>query len=200
MTATEFPCAAGCGAMCKDFPRRKTRLCAVCTRSANGRSPSKIEKSRAAMKARLADPATRAAHIAYTSAGLRRRLAADPAEAARRAEQCRALGKSMIGHAAQPAGSEPRRRVATKQIERTMGWCPPAYRDEYRRLVNNMKIKAVDARAMIEQQVAADQAKLPVFERQLMRLRSGEAKAVNKFKPRVDAGPFTLGGVASGMI
>lgn len=35
-------------------------------------------------------------------------------------------------------------------------WCPPEYRDRYRHLVNTKKLKGVDARAIIEAQMAHD--------------------------------------------
>ncbi|UZW54040.1 hypothetical protein NUH86_10885 [Sphingobium sp. JS3065] len=199
MTNT-FQCEGGCGREIKDFPRRKTRFCRSCIGTVNGQDRAKVEKARASMKKRMQDPAFKAEHIRRTSEGLRARLASDPDEAARRREAGRALGKSGLGHAAQGAGSEPRIRVGRMQTERYLGWCPMHLRDQYRDLVNKKGVPALEARQIIEQQIAADQAKLTPFERQLKLIREGKATVAPKFKPTTDTGPYTLGGVASGMI
>lgn len=147
-----------CDAPIRPFKARKWNKCVHCSRSAIGRSPAASAKSGAATRARLADPATRAEHIARTADGLRRRLATDPVERERRSAYGRALGLSGKGLAAQGSGSPARQIVAFKQSERAIGWCPLEYRDEYRRLTGKMGVRAADARRMIEAQIAKDLA------------------------------------------
>lgn len=195
-----LPCANGCGGTYRHYRRRKTKLCVTCSRSANGRNPSKISKSRAAMLKRMSDPAIKAEALKRAHDGWRKRLAEDPELRARMADRWREVGKSRIGHLAMPAGSPARRRAVASRMKTIMPWCPPEYLDEYRRLLYSKKLKAVDARAVIEQMIAADQAKMTPFEKQLQRVRNGEVGVVNKFVPTADTGPYTLGGVASGML
>ncbi len=199
MTAT-FQCEGGCGREIKEFPRRKTRFCRSCIGTVNGQDRAKVEKARASMKKRMQDPAFKAEHIRRTSEGLRARLASDPEEAERRRQAGRALGKSGLGQAAQGPGSEPRVRVAKMQTERYLGWCPKHLRDLYRDMVNKKGVRAAEARQIIERQIEAENARLSPFEKQLLRVRNGQATVVEKFKPAADIGPYTLGGVASGMI
>lgn len=49
-------------------------------------------------------------------------------------------------------------KASIAATQRYLGWCPPAYRESYRKLVRNSGIKAADARRMIEEQVARDHA------------------------------------------
>ncbi|WP_374651196.1 hypothetical protein [Rhizorhabdus sp.] len=44
--------------------------------------------------------------------------------------------------------------------ERWLGWCPPEYRAQYRRLVGSFKFKAAEAKQMILELVRADEEKL----------------------------------------
>ncbi len=200
MTDT-FQCKGGCGREIKNFPRRKTPYCRTCNGVAIGSDPERAEKSRRAMKDLMRDPLFRARHVQRTAEGLRRRLADDPEEAARRREVGRALGKSGLGHAVQGPGSEPRMRVGRMQTERLLGWCPRHLRDQYRDLVNKKGVRAAEARQIIERQVEAENARLSPFEKQLLRVRNGQATVVDKFKPRRDdTGPFTLGGVSTGLL
>lgn len=51
------------------------------------------------------------------------------------------------------------RPAAGRKISETrMGWCPPEYRDEYRRLCRSKRLNAADARAIIEQKIANQDA------------------------------------------
>lgn len=195
-----FICEGGCGSELKEFKRRKTRLCKACCGRALGRDPARVEKSRQGMKRRMADPAFRALHIKRTSDGLRARLASDPAEMERRRESGRALARTGLGHAAQGAGSEPRRRVAKMQTERYLGWCPVHLRDQYRDLVNKKGVRAADARQIIEDEMEAEDRRMTPFEKQLQRIRNGEANVIRKFTPSAAEHVFTLGGVATGML
>ena len=115
-------------------------------------------------------------------------------------ERGRVLGESLIGHKYMPAAGEARRKAVASRLKTMLGWCPAEYLEQYRHLVYVKRVRAAEARAIIEQQVKDDEANTPAFEKQLRRLRRGEATIARKFKPNADTGPFTLGGVASGMI
>lgn len=199
MNEETVPCEGGCGATCRPFRKRKTRLCVNCVRKANGRHPSKIRLTRDAMKRRMADPVMKAEHLGRAHDGLRKRYAQDPEFARRMADNCRKIGLSQMGHAAQPRGSEPRRRAVASRRATLLGWRPPEYLPEYERLVYSKRLRAADARAAIERQIAADLSKLSPHERQLRQIANG-ARLVPTFKPRATDEAFTLGGVATGMI
>lgn len=195
-----LPCANACGAVYKHSPRRKTRLCLACCRSANGRHPDKIAKSRANMRRRMADPKIKAETLRRCHDGLRKKMAEDPQARAEMVERGRALGKSLIGHKHMPAAGAARRKAVESRLRTMLGWCPAEYLEQYRHLVYSKRVRAADARAIVEQQIKSDEANMSAFDKQLHRLRRGEATIVQKFTPKADTGPFTLGGVASGMI
>ena len=54
------------------------------------------------------------------------------------------------------ATPEVRARAAQSCRERALGWCPPAYRADYRRLVRSKRYLAHEARALIEQAIEHD--------------------------------------------
>lgn len=208
-TAALVPCSNACGRSYEPFKGRKTTLCYPCSLSANGRNPKKNEKNRAAMLRRLADPAIRAETLRIAQEGRRRKLAEDPEFRARWQEMGRALGKSNAMHNKHPKGSPARMKAAATRTETMLGWCPHEYRDEYRRLIHSKRLRAADARAVIEAQIKDDAQKQRAraakaqrlsFDEQIARIREGKASVVAKFTPSMDTGPYTLGGVASGMI
>lgn len=151
------------------------------------------------MKRRMADPVFKAAHLGRAHDGFRRRIAEDPEFAAQLSENGRKMGLSKAGHDAQPRGSEPRQRAAASRMKTILGWCPADYRAEYDRLVNSKRLKAADARAVIERKIAADLKKLSPHERNLRQIALG-ARLVPAFKPSRSSHDFTLGGVGSGML
>ena len=195
-----LPCANACGAVYKHFSRRKTRLCLACCRVANGRHPDKIAKSRANMRRRMADPTIKAETLKRCHDGLCKKMAADPQMRAEMVERGRALGKSLVGHQHMPANGVARRKAVESRLRTMLGWCPPEYLPLYRHLVYSKRMRAADARAIVQQQIKDDQAKMSPFDKQLQRVRRGEATIVRKFTPDIGTGPYTLGGVASGML
>ena len=52
--------------------------------------------------------------------------------------------------------SESRMRGGMKYRERFLGWCPVEYRADYKTLLRKAKMKSVDARRMIEDQIKRD--------------------------------------------
>lgn len=106
-------------------------------------------------------------------AGIKRRHAVDPAflDALRR--RARALGEDPDINARRTqhfkdarywekgviASSKPevRARAAKRASATRLAWCPPEYRDEYRRLIRSKRIPAAEARQIILSSVAADE-------------------------------------------
>lgn len=74
-----------------------------------------------------------------------------------RSERAKAIGLQAMGNAAQPAGSEPRRRAGINCSNTKLAWCPHDLRDEYRHLLRNKGFSAEEAREVI---LATDRARL----------------------------------------
>lgn len=155
ITATH--CAGpDCGKPLPHNPRRITAFCKSCSARVNGARPERRAKASAAMKARMMDPAYRAAHLSRTTNGTRKRLATDPAFVEFRREQGRALGNRKLGMTHHGAGSALRAANGRKSSETKLAWCPIEYRAEYRRLIKSQNLKAAEARPIIEDMIAAD--------------------------------------------
>lgn len=148
------PTCADCGAPRFSRKPKKSPYCFRCNGRHVGKSPQRRANASAAMKAHLADPHVRANHIRRAAEGLRRRLATDPEFAEQRRERGRIVGLSKLG--VTPAGS-PSRIAAGKTSSATkLAWCPPEYRDEYKRLIKRQNMKAAEARPIIEDMIAVD--------------------------------------------
>lgn len=152
---SDFPCS-GCGKTIKPFYGRKTTTCLDCARVNNGRHPDKIAKCRAVMLEHMQDPSFKAQALERAQAGLRKKRRTDPAFRARMRQLGREMAATGAGHAAQPKGSEPRRRAAENRSQSLLAWCPVEYREEYRRLVYTKRLGPGGARAVIEEQIAKD--------------------------------------------
>ncbi|WP_257556449.1 hypothetical protein [Sphingobium sp. CFD-2] len=187
----------GCGKEFKRKSGRKTGYCQPCyMRDVHHDRAEVREGLSRAMKAKLADPHERAAHIARTRRGRIERLARDPEFREMVRQQGKAVGAlGLGGH--QPKGS-PSRIAAGKAVTATkLADIPLEYRELHKKL--RKEFGATESRRMIRQQMAADEARMSAHERQLRAISRG-AKIVKKFKPSADTGPFTLGGIATGMI
>lgn len=197
-----FTCEGGCGRTCRNFHGRKTRMCKICCAIVTGKSAEKRAKNSVAMKKRHADPAYQAKHSRRVAEGVRALLERSPAEVERRRAAGIVLSRTGLGHAAQSKGSAPRMQAGRTIAEQKLGWCPAYLRDEYRALTKG-GLKAAEARAIIEDRFARDRARRSAkmsFEDQLRLVRTGQATIAPKFRPTRDTGPFTLGGVGSGML
>jgi len=87
-----------------------------------------------------------------------------------------------------------RKASQVKRVNTMLAWCPPKWRDEYRRLLNRGKWRANTARKAIEDRIAAERARMTPFERQMEAVRNGAGISI---KPRiVREYDFTLGGVS----
>lgn len=98
------------------------------------------------MTRRWADPEQAAALARAISAGI-----TDEEK-----ERRRQRGKICCNCRAAAAGSEARQRAGRSLSQTRLGWCPPEYREEYFWLRRNYKMRAPEARAIIEGQMARD--------------------------------------------
>lgn len=145
-------CSA-CGAALAPSRDRKGTMCKGCTARANSRSPEARAKASAAMRKSWQRPAERAARVASMTEANRR-----PDMIERRRELGKALSNITRFAAPLPAGHPSRVQAGRTLTERRIGWCPPAYRPLYERLTVNDGFRAAEARAIVEDQIAADVA------------------------------------------
>lgn len=134
---------------------RKTTLCRSCAARANARRPEVIAKMSAASKRTWADPDVRARRVA-TMTEFNRSLAQ------RELRRAAGLVNQNVTRFAPclPAGHPSRVQAGKTLTERRIGWCPPSWRADYTRLQSHDNFTAAEARAIIEQQIAADLAAL----------------------------------------
>lgn len=140
--------------------------------------PEEREKRRRYAGDRWNNPMFRARMSVKLSAGAKRR-AADPVKGAKMRE----IGKERAKHLLSPEvfakSQRPEARAAAgaKTREFWLGWCPQEYRARYKYLTANMKIRAAEARRMVEDEIKADQrrklAAMSPFERQMHALQNG---------------------------
>lgn len=80
----------------------------------------------------------------------------DPVLRAARREQ---WFKTYNEHLNTPEGREKNRKAVSEksgktQVARRFAWCPPEFREEYRHLIRSKRMRAVDARAIVEAKIA----------------------------------------------
>ncbi len=145
-----------CGASITAFARRKTTLCKPCSARANARDPKLCAQRRAKMRQNLSDPAYAAAHAKRVGDGIRRKIATDPAFAEKRRQQGLRFAALRMGGCHLPAGHPSRIAAGMKRVETVLGWCAPAYRDDYRTLLYRHGVPAAEARQAMLQQIFVD--------------------------------------------
>lgn len=136
------------------------------------------------------DPAVKARRAKTISATRRRKEANDPEFRAKSAAHGKWLSQNFNGN--DSISAEERKRIGRKLTERYLGWCPPDLRDDYRRLVRNMRYTAAEARTMIEEYM---EKRMTPFERAMERVRRG-AGIFTVPDLRAPAPAYTLGGVS----
>lgn len=133
--------------------RNRTGYCRKCVGAALHRKPGFKEKLRAGIKRKIyADPE-------YADA-LRKRAraaSASPKAVKARTERWHRDRVWEQGTAAQTP--EVRARAGRSTTATRLAWCPPHLRETYRDLINSKRIKAAEARRMIEEQEAAELAR-----------------------------------------
>jgi hypothetical protein len=125
---------------------------------------------------------------------LRKRLAEDPVERQRRSLQMKINRRNAVNNPVAcerilaaalrnlPKAWTPEsiaKKIARqaegnrKLAERKIAWCPPEYREEYRRLVYRRRIPSTEARRIILGMARAATEALSPFERQMRALQNG---------------------------
>jgi hypothetical protein len=112
------------------------------------RDPAYREKQRAGIRRKLDGDPTYLADVRRRAANLAR----DPDIIVRRTRYFRENEVWRIGQAAQPAGSEARRKAARSLRATRLAWCPEDLRQDYVDLIKLKGFKAAEARRMIEDQ------------------------------------------------
>lgn len=135
-----------CGTALPRNPRRKGTRCKSCASRARVQSEAHRAAASRAMTRRWADPEQAAALARAISSGI-----TDEEK-----ERRRQRGKICCNCRAAAAGSEARQRAGRSLSQTRLGWCPPEYREEYFWLRRNYKMRAPEARAIIEGQMARD--------------------------------------------
>jgi hypothetical protein len=128
-TAIQPRCSA-CSKPLSRNPRRRTMLCIGCFNRARNACPE-FQRLR--------------------GAGLSRYFAAHPEARASAAERLRQIQE------ARPAGSPSRRKQGQALTRSRIGWCPPAYYERYRELLDRHRYSAAEAKALILEQIEADE-------------------------------------------
>ena len=145
---------------------KPTTHCRSCALANLNSDPAIAAKRNAAILARAADPVKRAVMVKTVAANNARARAEKPEFDAWIRERGRHLRLTVLGtpevKAKLHASRERRGKARTETI---MGWCPPAYRDMYRRLTRSHKSNAEIARAAVLAKIEADnRARLSPFE------------------------------------
>lgn len=135
--------------------RNVSGLCRPCSLSAMNSDPDFAARVSAGIQTAMKkDPAKREAK---RQAMLRIRATPKARESRRRVAQSIELWR--LGNAAQPPGSPSRVLAGARGSATKLAWCPPELRDEYRFLTKKVRLKAAEARRMIEQQHELDMAR-----------------------------------------
>lgn len=158
----------------------KTGQCRTCFTVAMNKAPETSIKRSEAFARRMADPAKRAVVIATAKANGLRALA-NPEARAKMVENGRKIARAYLQSPevlAKLNSPELRERRARTISEMRMAWCPVEYRDLYRELTGS-GIRAPEARQMVRDQIARDEARLSPFERQMKALERGAKLVAN---------------------
>jgi len=172
----------------------KTGRCRRCAVNHSNADPAIRARKAEANRRKSQDPAFVQRAVRHLQAG-QKAARSDPERAAKLVAKVQAnlaLAWSVEARRKWYAG---RKEAARRRTETMLGWCPPRWRDEYRRLRNCWGRGAAEARRMIEEKMAIERANMTPFERQMEALRNG-ARLIEKPRFRSREYDFTLGGVS----
>lgn len=132
--------------------------CKLCFNQAMWKDPQFRQNRLVGIRRKFAEPEY-AEKMSKKARRLAQLMAIDPEIQARKRE----LGKIAYQKNLAPPEVRARaiaavRRAGPTHTELRLGWCPQEFRERYSRLVNSKKMKAADARAIIEQEIADQQA------------------------------------------
>lgn len=184
----------------------KTGRCKSCCARWLNRDPEMTARRRAGQAAFFARPEVRR-QLAARAVRLAANLTPEQIEARR--AQGRHTAATVLRRPDVIAASnspEAKAKAGRGRTNTVLAWCPPEYRDRYRELKNRCLMRAAEARAMIEEEIAADKRRakaahgaLTSFERDMAKIAAG-ARVVDVVPLRKADPAFTLGGVATGML
>lgn len=159
--------------------KTKTGRCRSCKNHFLNSQPAFVAARAEGIRKKWSEDKAFAAKMRLIFSATGRANGTDPKRRAKLAE----LGKCKIAQLHSPE-SRAKAKAKSKQTgrkisEHYMGWCPPEYRDEYRRLTISKNLRANEARAIILAQIKADKARLSPFERQRLALEKGAQLVAN---------------------
>lgn len=136
----------------------KTGYCKPCACRRVSQDPERRRKCSEAMARKIQEPGffEHRSEIMKKAFAEARERDPDFTAKKRAAAQRNMLAEKGRNSPKQAAGSAGRVRAGYKTRERHMGWCPPEYRAEYQNLLHAKKLKSVEARRIIEDQIKRD--------------------------------------------
>jgi hypothetical protein len=178
----------------------KTGRCRVCSLAATNADPELKARQLAAVREYSNRPEVRAASRERLAKYRENMPEADREKRRQRGYEQAATVLLSAEIRARSNSPEAKAKAGARRTETVLAWCPPPYRDLYRTLKKSQRYLAAEARALVEEAIAADKrrakARPDTFERQMARIAAGAA--VMDAPDFRTAGPqFTLGGIAS---
>ena len=135
-----------------------TGYCKPCWGSKQWEDPDFRERRAEGVRRKFADPEYMA-KMRKQCQRLGQKTAIDPVLQARRREVGRVMYlKNLAAPEVRQRCLEAVRKAGPKHTELRLGWCPEPFRTRYRYLIKTKKMKAVDARALIEREMADQDA------------------------------------------
>ena len=168
----------------------KQELCRPCFMRALNSDPVYKARKLEAIAKRWAVPGAREYQAMICRASVKKREANPESRAKVRANGFKQVANLMSPEVFAKAHSADamKKRVASL-IETRLGWCPPEYRDSYRKLSRKRHMTAAEAKRIILDEIATAQrraeARLSPFERQERALHRGGKLIANDTSPNL---------------
>ena len=164
--------------------QNKTGRCRVCAVRAMNSDPEHRRKVGEGVRRALQNPYARARKAAVARENARKAYAQPE-----RRKRAREIALRHLQLAFTPEAIE--RKLANQRAglarDKRLAWCPPEYRDAYRKLMYSKRMLAAEARPIIEEMIAADrkreEASLTGLDRQMRALRNGAKLVANDHAP-----------------
>lgn len=150
------PCSQ-CGSLIR--PRNTTGLCHRCNIARSNADPEFNRRKGEGLRRRMREDPEYAERLRKSGRRMGLKASLDPELRERRV----IFGKWLYRNVLSRPDVVAKRDEALKHIGPAMRraklpWLPDEYRDEYRKLIRNRKLKAAEARAVIEERIANDEA------------------------------------------
>jgi hypothetical protein len=126
----------------------KTGRCRGCANRWNAKQPDfQRRRSEGILRGFLEHPERKDAYRAQLAAAAKLPHAVERRRENAKAMRLWEIGLPLVG----AKGSPSRMRAGKRRVETLMAWCPPQLRADYRQLVYSKKLRAREARQVIEQ-------------------------------------------------